>query len=293
MDTASGLSIARRLSLTVSCARTSWMRSMYARRIVRRCSSSVHQVTRAVTFGLPSRSPPTHERNLTTDGTSKVRPGKASESACSRSDCSHATTSRMLRSKKYRTFRASSATVMGARRISSVSQSSVSARVRLASARSVMLPRGSVSGTESGPAAWSLRHSATRKSLSSTARRRASVGCAVSVGPMSRLPISANISSGPRPLSFSRMTASRIDSGRDRPGMQRARFTRMISFCSAVLMSWKKAVSARRRRPAKTGSLSRGAALRIVADVAFGSSDAASAWRIASTSSVPSCCSRT
>ena len=166
---------------------------------------SVLAVISAVTPGLPSRSPPIHDPGCrngpTRGGRVPVRPVSAAgpsarpaggSSAASSARYSRGMTVNRVASKKAIAVRTSSSGVGRTRRRSDVRHSSVisSRRRRRTSRSSDGVRRGSSSRA---------RSIAQRPSATSAVRRRASVGCAVSTGPIERRPMSASSCSSVRP----------------------------------------------------------------------------------------------
>ena len=138
------------------------------------CAATVSRVTSAVTNGLPSRSPPTHDPNRTIGG-SGVAPGSSPPSAVSTARWNRGTACTSDCRKTVSTVFTSSAGVGRVIR-------SVEVRCRMSMSSSIRRrawarSEGPVSGSS-----WASRLSAIRRSADATARRRASVGCAVSTG---------------------------------------------------------------------------------------------------------------
>ncbi len=163
---------------------------------VRRCSARVRESVSAPTPGCPSMSEPAHEPKPTS------RPSARTSKVRSSSSSTSGTASNSVASKKNRLRRTSSSTIGRTRRTSSVCHSSVT------------VSRSSPSRTRrrERPMRGSSRASsrrAMRSWWSSTERRVASVGCAVSTSSRCRERTAAARSA---PDSRSRSAASMSDS---------------------------------------------------------------------------------
>ncbi len=138
------------------------------------CAATVSRVTSAVTKGLPSRSPPTHDPNRTMGGSGREC-GSSPPSATSTARWKRGTACTSDWRKTVSTVFTSSAGVGRVIR-------SVDVRCRMSMSSSI---RRRAWARSEGPVSGSScasRLSAIRRSAEATARRRASVGCAVSTG---------------------------------------------------------------------------------------------------------------